>query len=142
MVRVLLWLLFLGFVGVNAVSVAGAYYTNSRIQRSFDSLTAHEASANEFEARAKLDALLRLQYLDREHMPDGFYDALSIKATGQMLEVSSQYVVTIWPLGRVKAVDADGTYDPDRLRGLDWLRDRLRIELEFAPYSISSSRRS
>ncbi len=126
------------FLGLNGALIGNAYYVNSKAQRCFDLLTQSMSTASAPEAQAKLDELFQLQYLYKDDLPSEFYDALQIKATGDMLEVSSSYSVTVWPFGKVTDVDAAGTYDPAALTGLDALRDQTRIDLTFKPYAISS----
>jgi len=70
-------------------------------------------------------------------LPPEFQDNLRIRREGSMLEVSSLYTVVIWPLGPVEKVDEEGGYDIDALEGMDILRDKLRLDLEFEPYAIS-----
>ncbi len=127
-----------GFLVLNGAQIGNAYYVNSKAQHCFDLLVQSMARASAPAARAKLDDLFRLQYLYKDDLPSAFYDALHIRATGDMLEVSSHYSVTVWPFGKVADVDADDTYDPAALTGLDALRDRTRIDLNFTPYAISS----
>jgi len=128
-----------GFLILNGALIGNAYYINSKAQRCFELLAQSMARAGEAEARDKLNDLFRLQYLYREDLPTEFYDALQIKTTGDMLEVSSSYGITVWPFGKVADVDAEGTYDPATLEGLDAIRDKTRIDLSFEPYAISGS---
>ncbi len=137
--KLLFGLALAGFLILNGSLIGNAYYVNSKAQHCFELLTESMAKAGVPAARAKLDDLFRLQYLYKEDLPAEFYDELQIKATGDMLEVSSSYSVSVWPLGKVENVDKDGTYDPDALTGLDAMRDRLRIDLNFKPYAISSA---
>jgi len=128
-----------GFLMLNGTLIGNAYYVNSKAQRCFDILVQSMARASEPEARSKLNDLFRLQYLYKEDLPSEFYDELQVKATGDILEVRSSYGVTVWPFGKVADVDAEGTYDPAELKGLDMLRDKTRIDLSFEPYAISAS---
>jgi len=128
-----------GFLIVNGWLIGNAYYVNSKAQHCFELLTQSMPKASVAAARAKLDDLFHLQYLYKDDLPSEFYDELRIKATGEMLEVSSSYHVTIWPVGKVENVDQDDTYDPDALTGMDAIRDTMRIDLNFKPYAISAA---
>jgi len=128
-----------GFLILNGALIGNAYYINSKAQRCFELLTESMSGASAPEAQAKLGELFHLQYLYKEDLPPEFYGALQIKATGDMLEVSSSYSVTVWPFGKVEDVDEAGTYDPATLTGLDALRDQTRIDLTFEPHAISSA---
>jgi hypothetical protein len=137
--KLLLVLAVAGFLGLNGALIGNAYYVNSKAQHCFNLLAQSMPTASVPEARAKLDDLFRLQYLYKEDLPSEFYDALQIKATGDMLEVSAHYSVTVWPFGKVADVDENDTYDPAALTGLDALRDQTRIDLTFEPYAISNA---
>jgi len=138
-VKLLFWLAVLGFFIFNGFLVLHAYYTNWQVQHCFEGLVHNRAAQlGELEARDKLDELLSVQYLEKDDLPAGFYDHLQIKVSGDMVEVSSSYSVTIWPFGKVEHVDESGDYDPESLSGMDILRDKTRIDLLFEPYAISN----
>lgn len=139
-VKLLFWLAVLGFFVFNGFLVLHAYYTNGQVQHCFDGLVHNKAAqVGELEARDKLNELLSVQYLEKDDLPAEFYDQLQIKVSGDMLEVSSSYGVTVWPFGKVEYVDESGGYDPELLSGMDILRDKTRIDLSFEPYAISNS---
>lgn len=137
-IKLLLWLSTLGFILFNGFLVLHAHYTNGQVQHCFEGLVhSDRAWEGEAEVRQKLDDLLSLQYLEKTDLPEEFYDELRIRVTAEMVDVSSSYMVTIWPFGRVEHVDELGEYDPDALNGLDLLRDRTRIDLLFEPHASS-----
>ncbi len=136
--KLLFWLALWGFVILNSAVIAQAYYNNSKVQDCFESLTRMMPAAEESEVRTKMDALFRLQYIDPDDFPATFYEKLQMNATGHGLEISSLYDVTVWPLGKVEAVDETGEYDPEHLSGMDILKHKIRIDLSFSPYAISA----
>jgi len=139
-VKLLFWLAVLGFFIFNGFLVFHAYYTNGQVQHCFEGLVHNRtAHTGKLEARDKLDELFSVQYLEKDDLPAEFYDQLQIKVSGDMLEISSSYGVTVWPFGKVEHVDESGEYDPELLGGMDMLRDKTRIDLSFEPYAISSS---
>ncbi len=133
----LFWLALVGFVLLNGALIAQAYYNNSKVQGCFESLAELMPEADESAILAKMDALFRLQYIDKQDFPDEFYDELMISATGYGVEISSFYDVVIWPAGKVEAVNERDEYDVDDLEGMDVLKHKLRIDLTFNPYAIS-----
>jgi len=135
--KLLLWLAVAGFVLLNGALIGSAYYNNSKVQECFESLSSKMPEANESEIRAKMDALFRMQYIAADDLPDAFYAALQINATGNGVEISSLYQITIWPFGAVEAVDEFGEYGLDDLQGLDILKHKARLDLSFEPYAIS-----
>jgi len=138
--KLLIGLAVTGFIVFNGAMVVYAYYTNSKVQSCFDGLVKSSmAHADEAAARMRLKELFSTQYIDINDLPDAYFKNLRLHATGKMLEISSSYGETIWPFGKVQAVDADGTYDPDALAGMDVLRDKTRIDLSFKPYAISTA---
>jgi len=139
MLKLLVGLAVACFLALNGALIFQAYYTNRKVQDCFDGVVNSEARIDVARARAKLQNLFSLQYLDRDDLPEEFYDELHFKVTGEILEVSSSYDVTVWPFGKVDAVDADGTYDPETLDGINAWRDKTRIDLSFEPYAISTS---
>ncbi len=141
LLKLLVGLALAGFILFNGGLVMYAYYTNSKVQHCFDGLVGNSrmAHADAAVVRNRLNELMSTQYIDAGDLPQAFFDHLNIRANGDMLEISSHYGVTVWPLGKVQAVDADGSYDPDALTGMDRWRDKARIDLEFEPYAISSA---
>jgi len=136
--KLLLWLAILGFVLLNGALIAQAYYNNSKVQDCFESLSSKMPAANASEVRVKMDALFHVQYIAADDLPETFYEALQINATGYGLEISSLYDITIWPFGKVEALDEFGEYSPADLSGLDILKHKARLDLSFEPYAISA----
>ena len=140
MLKLLVGLAVLGFIMFNAGLVGYAYYTNSKVQSSFDGLVNSKmAHASAADVKQRMYELFSVQYLDRDDLPQAFFENLNIHATGDMLEISSSFDETIWPFGKVEAVDADGAYDAAALSGMDVLRAKTRIDLVFKPYAISAA---
>ena len=137
MFKLLFFVAVVGFVLLNGGLIGTAYYNNEKVQDCFESLTRNMPEASVPEIRLKLDALFRVQYIATDDLPQGFYDALQINATGQGFEISSSYDVSIWPFGSVENRDEQGEYLPDELSGVDILRHHTRIDLRFDPYAIS-----
>jgi len=137
MTKTLFWLMLVGFALWYGALVGQAHYTNWKVQDLFDSLPEKMGDASEAAIRARLPKLFNVMYLSPSDLPPEFQDNLVIRREGSMLEVSSSYTVVIWPLGPVQAVDEEGSYDPEQLEGMDIVRDKLRTDIEFAPYAIS-----
>ncbi|GAV20586.1 hypothetical protein MMIC_P1555 [Mariprofundus micogutta] len=141
MLKFLFWVALLGATVWNGFLGFNAWYNNWKVEDVFVVLVDTRPSASEAEVRSQMQKLFGLKYILNNDLPDEFFDNLSIKASGSMLEISSYYAVTIWPAGRVVNRDEDGSYHPDDLTGMDLLRDKLRIDLEFEPYAITDPSR-
>ncbi|GEM_PF-1246401 len=141
LLKLLIGVALAGFILFNGGLVIYAHYTNSKVQDCFDGLVSNSrmAHADAATVRNRLNELFSTQYIDAGDLPDAFFEHLNIHASGDMLEISSRYGVTVWPFGKVQDVDQDGSYDPDALTGMDKWRDKTRIDLEFEPYAISST---
>ena len=137
MFKFLFWLALSGAVLWNGFLGFKAYYNNWQAEDVFTLLVNTRASASEAEVRVQMKKLFGLKYISNKDYPDAFFDNLSIKASGSIVEISSHYQVTLWPLGSVEHRDKDGSYYPDELQGLDLVRDKLRIDLTFEPYAIT-----
>jgi len=137
MLLTLFWLLLLCYFGWLSFQVAHAYYANWQVQEIFTSLTKNMDGEPESAVHDKMRKLFSLKYMDEADLPGKFTEQLSITYIDAHLQVSSNYGVAIWPLGRVSAVDEYGEYDPDALAFADALRDRLHFVLEFEPYAYA-----
>ena len=137
MISILFWLGLVGFAVWNGAQVFHAHYVNWKIQDVFEGVTANMGNANEFDVRERLPKLYKINYLAPSDLSQEFHDNLLIRREGSMLEISSIYSVVIWPLGPVQQLDEKGGYEPNELEGMDSLRDKLRIDIEFEPYAIS-----
>ncbi len=135
--KFLFWLALLGTIVWNGFLGFNAYYNNWKVEDVFTLLVENKASASEAEVRSQMQKLFGLKYISHKDFPEEFFDNLSIKTSGSIVEISSNYQVTLWPVGRVEETDEDGSYHPDDLNGLDILRDKLRVDLEFEPYAIT-----
>lgn len=138
MLMMSLWLALLGFLVWNGAILFNAHYVNWKVQDVFDNVVKNMRDSSEAEIREKLPTLYKIQYLSPNDLPREFYDNLEIKQQMGMLEISSIYSVVVWPFGPVEKVDEEGEYDPEQLEGMDLLRDRSRIDLQFEPYAISN----
>jgi len=107
------------------------YQTSWSVQDVFDNISRKMAGTSETVVREKLPALFKINYVNRDDVPQEFHDNLLIKVTSQRVQISSSYTETLWPLGSVENRDEDGTYDPLELTGLDVLRDKMRYDLYF-----------
>jgi hypothetical protein len=134
-VKLLFWMAILAaFVSVG-FQLVSFYKTSWSVQDVFDNISSKMAGTSEADVRKKLPELFRIGYIDRDDVPEEFYDNLLIKVTDRRVEISSYYTETLWPLGSVENRDEDGTYDPLELTGLDILRDKIRYDLYFEPFA-------
>jgi len=129
------------FAGVIAAAVSWGYavlppwYDYWKIQDLFESVVRNMAEEDAATIRRKLPALMDVKYIDRDALPQEFWDNLEIEADGERVRISSFYHVVVWPLGVVQDVDDPNDYDPEELHGLDRLRDWAKMEFEFEPHA-------
>ncbi len=116
----------------NVLPVYNAYW---KVQDVFESAARNMAGSTASEIRARLPDLFFVKYLKHDDLPQEFYDNLDIRADGNRVTMTSSYHVTVWLLGPVESVDPDSDYDPAALRGMDRLRDALRLDFDFEPHA-------
>ncbi len=134
-IKLLFWLSILGGVVWYGWLLVPVYNANWKVQDAFEAVARNMPNASESEIRARLPDLFKVKYIAPGDLPDEFYDNIEIKADGDRVEISSYYHVTIWPLGPVESVDPESDYDPESLKGMDRVRDRLRLDFDFEPHA-------
>ena len=134
-IKVLFWLVILGVLISTGFQLLTIHQTNWKVQDVFDNISRKMADSSEDEIRGKLPILFKVGYISHDDVPEEFYDNLLIRFSNGRVEISSSYMETLWPLGRVENVDKDGTYDPLELTGMDYLRDKIRQDFYFEPYA-------
>lgn len=137
MVKVLFWLIALFVLAWQGLEILQIHQANWKVQDAFDGIARNMSDASEADIRKKLPVLLKIQYVSADDLPEEFYENLRIEAGGGHVEISSAYRMTLWPLGPVQDVDEDGSYDPGRLSGRDYFRDKVRLDFEFEPYAAT-----
>ncbi len=135
MIKLMFWLAALSGIIWYGWLLMPVYNANWKVQDAFDAISRNMADATESQVRRRLPELFKIKYIYHDDLPEEFYDNITIKADGGIVEISSYYHVTIWPLGPVEGVDPDSDYDPSELKGMDKLRDRLRLDFDFEPYA-------
>ena len=111
------------------------YNAQWKVQDAFDALSRNMADASEQEVRRRLPELFKIKYIAHNDLPPEFYKNIKIQADGGRIEISSNYHITIWPLGPVESVDPEEEYDAADLMGMDKIRDKLRLDFDFEPYA-------
>lgn len=111
------------------------YNANWKVQDAFDAISRNMSDADEAAIRRRLPELFKIKYIYPEDLPPEFYDNIKVEADGSRVVISSYYHVTVWPLGPVEGVDPESEYDPAELKGLDKIRDKLRLDFDFEPYA-------
>lgn len=136
-IKMLFWLAIL-FAGVMyAYQVVPVYNAYWKVQDAFSGVVENMSADSEIDIRKRLPDLFRVKYLKQDDLPREFYDNLEIKADGNRVEISSFYHVTVWFLGPVTAVDPASDYDPEELKGMDRVRNRLRQDFDFEPHAAT-----
>lgn len=135
--KLLFWIAILAALAISGFQLLRIYQTSWSVQDVFDGVSRNLAGSSEDAIRKKLPELFRVSYISPNDVPEEFYDNLLIRSSDGRVEISSSYMDTLWPLGRVENVDEEGTYDPLELSGLDILRDKIRHDFYFEPYAKS-----
>lgn len=118
-----------------ALEVVPVYNANWKIQDTFDGVVRNMSDADEAAIRKRLPDLYKIKYLAPGDVPQAYYDNLQINADGNGVSISSNYHVTIWLMGPVQEVDPESDYSESDLKGMDKIRHKLRIDLDFEPYA-------
>ncbi len=134
-IKLMLFLAVLAAGTWTAYNVLPVYNAYWKVQEVFESVSRNLSNASEEDIRAKLPDLFFVKYLKEGDLPKEFYDNLEIRADGNRVSISSSYHVTVWLLGPVENVDPESDYDPKDLRGMDRLRDALRLDFDFEPHA-------
>lgn len=120
------------WAGMQVIPVYNAYW---KVQDTFEGVVRNMSSDTEEKIRYKLPQLYKIKYLVRSDLPKEYYDNLVIQASGSRVTISSSYHVTVWLLGPVQDVNPDTDYSEDDLKGMDKVRNKLRLDFDFEPYA-------
>ncbi|MDX8407840.1 MAG: hypothetical protein R8L58_05595 [Mariprofundaceae bacterium] len=134
-IKLMLFLGLLGGVVWYGWLLIPIYNAQWKVQDAFDAVSRNMANASEEEVYNRLPELFKIKYIYHNDLPEEFYENIKVKAEGGRIEVSSYYHVTIWPLGPVEDVDPESEYDAAELKGMDKIRDKLRLDFDFEPYA-------
>jgi hypothetical protein len=135
LIKLMFWLALLAggvWYGYNVIPVYNAYWN---VEDVFKSVSRDLANDDASEIRQRLPDIMHVKYIAPGDLPPEFYNNLEIKADGNSVDISSYYHVTVWLLGPVESVDPNSNYNKDDLRGMDRLRDKLRLNFEFEPHA-------
>lgn len=135
LIRLAFWLAILATVVWYGWLLTPVFTTHWKVQDAFDAISRNMANASEEAIRSRLPELFKVKYIDPEDVPEEFFDNIAIKADGSRVVISSSYRVTVWPLGPVQGVDPEEEYDPSMLKGMDIVRNKLRLDFDFEPYA-------
>ena len=133
--KILFGIVILGALVLNGFQLLTIHQTNWKVQDVFDNISRKMSDSSEDKVRKKLPDLFKVGYISHDDVPEEFYDNLLIRFSDGKVEISSSYMETVWPLGRVENVDKEGTYDPLELTGMDYLRDKTRHDIYLEPYA-------
>jgi len=134
-IKLMLILSALGIVVWYGWLLIPVYNAKWKVQDAFDAVCRNMANADEGAVHRRLPELFRIKYIYHDDLPEEFYENIKVQASGSRIEVSSYYHVTIWPLGPVEGVDPEEEYDASELKGMDKIRDKLRLDYDFEPYA-------
>ncbi len=126
-------------VGVLAVVVAYAYAlipvynVKGTVQSIFESLAKNHPEYSQAEVKRRLPEIMRVEYIDPENdVPQEFFDNLVVVSENGEMDISTQYHVAAWPLGRPKPYDDPYLAEEDmNLSAFEQLQVKARIQFDF-----------
>jgi len=133
MFKLLFWLTLIGgsiFVGAQVIPV---YYNNLRIGNVFEGVTQNMNDKSENEVRGRITELFVIQSVDFKILPDDFIQNIVVNNENGKLQVSSEYHVVLWLLGKPQSVDPEEEYKESDVKPMDKIRLRARMDFDFAP---------
>ncbi len=133
MLKLLFWLGLIGggvFVGGQVLPV---YYNNMKIENIFAGVSQNMAASPEEDIKGRINELFRIQSVDVKALPEEFFDNLRIDKNGGKIQVSTEYHIVLWLLGKPQSVDPDEKYLESEVAPMDKLRLRARMDFDFAP---------
>lgn len=133
LIKMLLVLAILGGALRVGYLILPAYSVYWKVQDTFESLTRNLSNLSESAIRGRLPDALHVQGLLPSDLPQAFYDHLNIQADGTHLEISSDYHVAVWLLGKPERVDR--SVNKTDLQGVEKLQYRGRMVFHFHPYA-------
>lgn len=131
------WLVLVAAGAWLAMLLLPPWSTYWKVQDAFESMARNMAHAQEAEIRERLPEVFRIKYIGKEDVPQAFYDNLKIEADGDHVAISSNYTVTVWLLGRPAHVDPHRAQAVAVAQGMDRLRLKGRIQLDFSPQATT-----
>jgi len=133
MFKLLFWLALIGggiFVGAQVIPV---YYNNLRIENIFEGVAQNMNDKPENEVRGRITELLVIQSVDFKILPDDFIQNIVVNNENGKLQVSSEYHVVLWLLGKPQSVGPEEEYKESDVKPMDKIRLRARMDFDFAP---------
>ena len=138
MVKFLFWAVLIGggiFVGGQ---VWGVHYNNYKIENIFEGSAQNLVTQSESDVRKRVIALLKIQSVDMKMLPPEFMDNLAVIRTREgKLQISSEYHIVLWLLGKPQSVDPEEDYNESDVSGMDKVRLKARMDFDFAPFKES-----
>ncbi len=135
MFKIAFWLGLLVAGVLVGSKVIPVYYDNIKLQNIFEGVTENLLKTSEAKIILRIQDLIDIQGVNRQALPQEFFDHLSVVKNDGKLSVSSAYHVTVWLLGPPEMVDPNKEYAEKDIPPMDKLRLRARLDFDFSPYA-------
>ena len=133
MFKLLFWLTLLGGIFFVGAQVTPVYYNNLKIENIFEGVAQNLSTRTEGEVRGRIMQLMDIQSVDLKILPDDFIQNIVVNNENGKLQVSSEYHVVLWLLGKPQSVDPQEEYKESDVKPMDKIRLRARMDFDFAP---------
>jgi len=137
MFKLMFWVALIATFVVVGGKTIPVYYNNIKIQNVFEGLVEGLPNANDTDIHSRLRQLFIMQSIKTKNLPEAFYENLKIYRDNGKLELSTNYHIVVWVLGRPTSVNPDEDYLEHDVKGLDKLRLKTRLDLNFSPAAIT-----
>jgi len=134
-IKLLFWLAVLTAGVWSTYLILPVYTTYWKIQDALSSTAEGMIGETESKVRRRLPEIFKIKYIAKKDVPNAFHRNLIVQASEERLLIESEYDETVWLLGPVREVDADGYYEEEELKGMDKMRVKGRLDFHFNPYA-------
>lgn len=134
-IKIILLTGFMAAAAIAVIIILPVYNQSWKIQESMENVVHFYEGGGESKAREHLAELFTANLLNDASVLAEFQDNLKIIADTYDPEVSlsSEYSVEIWFLGKLEGLKNPENYQPSKLTGMNLLRYKTRLLLEFKP---------
>ncbi|MDQ6990853.1 MAG: hypothetical protein Q9M11_03885 [Mariprofundaceae bacterium] len=138
-IKMMIWGMIIGALGLYVTAVLPIYNTYWKIQGAFDGAIKNLSTLSEQGLRNRLPELLKTQYLNLESLPEEFRENLEVISNSEgYMKISSSYHITAWFLGQPDAINAESSKGVNLTTKWNHLRSQWKKEFEFKPYAESA----
>ncbi|MDQ6962898.1 MAG: hypothetical protein Q9M28_10315 [Mariprofundaceae bacterium] len=134
-IKIILLTGIMAAAAIAVIMVLPVYNQSWKVQEAMETVVHFYEGGGEAKARKHLSELFAANLLNDGSLPAEFQDNLKVIADTYDADVSlsSEYAIEIWFLGELADVKDPSNYRVSDLKGMDILREKVRLVLEFSP---------